>query len=168
MPTMLYEVEAVPAPPPPPLASPPLPLASSSMSISCLPARAAVYLAALAALLIAAPGAQASAGAPVPAAAIAGRDYRPGEVVVRFGRDTGPTARASVQRGTHVGSPKVFAPHTRVLHVRNGRSAAGALAALRRRHGVASAAANWIAHTSGVPDGPGRLTIPGGWTALQW
>src|SRR4051812_10490673 len=85
-------------------------------------ASAAACLTALAALLIVAPGAYAAAGTQVPAGAVAGRDYKPGEVVVRYARDAGPTARASVQRSTHVGSPRVFAPRTRVLRIRDGRS----------------------------------------------
>jgi serine protease len=138
------------------------------MSTPRLPARAAACLTALAALLIVAPGAYAAAGTQVPAGAVAGRDYKPGEVVVRYARDAGPTARASVQRGTHVGSPRVFAPRTRVLRIRDGRSVPAAIAALRRRRDVASATPNWIAHTSFVPNDPGRLSTPGGWTALQW
>jgi serine protease len=134
------------------------------MSTLRLCARAAACLTALAALLIAAPGARAQ----VPTGAVAGRDYRPGEVVVRYARGAGPAARASVQRGTHVGSPKVFAPYTRVLHIRDGRSVPEAIAALRRRGDVVSATPNWIAHTSWIPNDPGRLSAPGGWAALQW
>src|SRR4051794_38613676 len=133
-----------------------------------LPAPAAACLSALVALLIAVPGASAAAGTQVPAGAVAGRDYKPGEVVVRYARDAGPTARASVQRGTLVGSPKVFAPYTRVLHVRDGRSVPQAIAALRRRRDVVSASPNWIARTSFIPNDPGRLATPGGWAALQW
>jgi serine protease len=138
------------------------------MSTLFLSARAAACLTALAALLIAAPGARAAAVAQVPAGAVAGRDYQAGEVVVRYAPDAGPQARASVQRGTHVGSPKVFAPYTRVLRIRDGRSVPEAIAALRRRRDVASATPNWIAHTSWIPNDPGRLSAPAGWTALQW
>jgi serine protease len=138
------------------------------MSTLRLPARAAACLTALAALLIAAPGASAAAGTQVPANAVAGRDYKPGEVVVRYARDAGPSARAAVQRGTHVGSPKVFAPYTRVMKIRDGRSVPEAIAALRRRSDVVSASPNWIARTSFVPNDPGRLSAPGGWASLQW
>jgi serine protease len=133
-----------------------------------LTARAAAWHSALFALLIAAPGASAAAGTQVPADAVAGRDYKPGQVVVRYARDAGPTARASVQRDTKVGSPKVFAPYTRVLHIRDGRSVPETIAALRRRRDVVSASPNWIARTSFIPNDPGRLSTPGGWAALQW
>jgi hypothetical protein len=121
-----------------------------------LTARAAAYLSALFALLIAAPGASAAAGTQAPVGAVAGRDYKPGQVVVRYARDAGPTARASVQRDTKVGSPKVFAPYTRVLHIRDGRSVPETIAALRRRRDVVSASPNWIARTSFIPNDPGR------------
>jgi serine protease len=118
-----------------------------------------------AALAFAAP---ASAATQVPPGAVPARDYRPGQVVVRYARGAGVSARAAAQRGSGVGSPKIFAPYTRVLHVRDGRSVPDAIAALRRRRGVVSATPNWIARASWVPNDPGRAGTPGGWEALQW
>jgi serine protease len=89
-------------------------------------------------------------------------------VVVRYARGAGVTARAAAQHGSGTGSPHIFAPYTRVLHIRDGRSVSSAIAALRRRHAVVSADANWIAHTSFVPNDPGRLDVSGGWQSLQW
>jgi serine protease len=134
------------------------------MMISRHSARAGLTLAA-AALALAAP---ASASAQVPAGALAGRDYRPGEVVVRYARDAGVTARAAAQRGSGTGSPQVFAPYTRVLRIRDGRSVPAAIAALKRRRGVVSATPNWIAHASWIPNDPGKTGTPGGWQGLQW
>ena len=113
--------------------------------MSLLPRAAALAVAA--ATLLAAVPAHARA-APIARAAVAGRDYRAGEVVVRFARTApGPTqqvvpVRGDVQRAAQ----------------RIGRGA----------H-VVSASPNWIAHASYAPNDPGYATAgPGGWAFLQW
>ncbi len=105
----------------------------------------------------------------LPHAASAAEDYRPGEVVVRYERDADRTARAAVQRETGVGSPRVFAPRTRVMRIRDGESVAATLRELRARPEVATAAPNPIARVSTfVPPDPGNSGIPTGWQSLQW
>jgi len=104
----------------------------------------------------------------LPAAAHAAT-YRPGEVVVRYERSADRAARAAVQRQTGVGRPKVFAPRTRMMKIRDGGSVASTLRELRARPEVASAAPNAIAHASGyIPQDPGNTGTPGGWQQLQW
>jgi serine protease len=90
----------------------------------------------------------------------------PGEVVVRYvpGAD-----QAAVQRQTGVGGPRVVAPRTRVLKIRDGQSVAATVAELRARPEVATAAPNAVAHISGfIPSDPGTAGTPGGWQQLQW
>ena len=91
--------------------------------------------------------------APAPAAVVAraakaGRDFRAGEVVVRY-------------------AASAPGPSQRVVRVRGDVERAAAR--LTRRAHVVSASPNWIARASYVPNDPG---IPGGppgaWTALQW
>ncbi|MEA2167162.1 MAG: serine protease [Solirubrobacteraceae bacterium] len=89
----------------------------------------------------------------VPATA---RDYRPGEIVVRYA----PKARIA-----SVGRPA--GGRTRVLHARDDRVRTK-LARLRARPGVLTATRNWIAHASFVPDDPGSGSTAGGWEDLQW
>jgi serine protease len=105
-----------------------------------------------------------------PGAAPAGASYVPGEVIVRYAPGAGKTARAAAQRGTGAGEPRVFAPRTRVLKIRDGESVAETVAELRRRRGVLSATPNFIAHASApfVPNDPGQAGTPGGWQSLQW
>jgi serine protease len=104
----------------------------------------------------------------VPAAAAA-QDYVPGEVVVRYAKDAGKGARAQVQRQTGVGAPKVFAPRTRVMKIRDGESVGATLKELRARPEVAAAAPNPIARASTfIPQDPGNTGVPGGWQQLQW
>ena len=163
---MLYEVEAAP-PAHRPHRSAPYAARPSSMSTLRLPAVRGC-LPRSPPLLIAAPGASRRRRR-CPPAPCAGRDYRPGEVVVRYARDAGPTARAAVQRGTGVGSPKVFAPHTRVLHIRDGRSVPEAIAALRRRprrreRGAELDRPRELASRTTRA----RAGAPGGWPELQW
>jgi serine protease len=102
-------------------------------------------------------------------AAAAADDYVPGEVVVRYAKDAGQSARAAVQRQTGVGEPKVFAPRTRVMKIRDGESVDATLKELRARPEVATAAPNPIARASAfIPQDPGNAGVPGGWQQLQW
>src|SRR5688572_14456792 len=110
--------------------------------------------------------AAASAG---PRAAAANAAYVPGEVIVRYERSADRAARAAVQRSTGVGSPRVFAPRTRALTIRDGQSVAETLRELRARPEVATAAPNPIARVSAfVPPDPGNAGVAGGWAQLQW
>jgi serine protease len=103
------------------------------------------------------------------APATAGAAYAPGEVLVRYARDADRGDRASVQRQTGVGEPRVFAPRTRVLRIRDGASVAETVEELQARPEVASAAPNTIARIGAfVPRDPGNTGAPGGWQALQW
>lgn len=77
-------------------------------------------------------------------AAQPGRDYRPGEVVVR------------TEEGT------------RVVRIKDGASVPAKAAELSARPGVKSASPNWIARAAYVPNDPGRRTAPGGWQDTQW
>jgi serine protease len=93
----------------------------------------------------------------------------PGEVVVRYVRDTDRGERAAVQRQTGVGQARAFAPRTRVLTIRDGQSVAETVAELRARPEVATAAPNAVAHISGfIPSDPGTGNTPGGWQQIQW
>jgi serine protease len=81
--------------------------------------------------------------------------YRPREVVVRYG-----SAHAAGAGAT---------PRTRVVKVPEGRTVASYAAQLRKREGVLSATANYVAHVSGwVPPDPGNANVPAGWAQLQW
>jgi serine protease len=111
----------------------------------------------------------------LPAAAQAGArptaraNYVPGEVIVRYERSADRAARAAVQRATGVGKPRVFAPRTRALTIRDGESVAATVRELRARPEVATAAPNPIARVSAiVPPDPGNAGVPGGWQQLQW
>jgi serine protease len=103
------------------------------------------------------------------AAATAEPSHVPGEVVVRYRKGIGAGARAAVQRAAGVGEARAFAPHTRVLQIRDGASVAETVRELRARPEVATAAPNAIAHlTSYVPGDPGQSGMRGGWQDLQW
>jgi serine protease len=81
--------------------------------------------------------------------------YRPREVVVRY---------ASARAASAGGGPKA-----RVLKVPAGKTVAEYARQLRKRSGVLSATANYVAHISEwVPPDPGRGTTPFGWLKLQW
>ena len=109
------------------------------------------------------------AAAQASARPIAHTAYRPGEVVVRYERSADRAARAAVQRETGVGRPKVFAPRTRLMKIRDGGTVAGTLRELRARPEVATAAPNAIARASAyIPPDPGNTRTPGGWQRLQW
>ena len=95
--------------------------------------------------------------------------YVPGEVIVRYERSADRSARAAVQRATGVGAPRVFAPRTRALTIRDGQSVTETLRELRARPEVATAAPNPIARVSAfVPPDPGNAGVAGGWAQLQW
>ncbi len=95
--------------------------------------------------------------------------YVPGEVVVRYERSADRAARAAVQRETGVGGPRVFAPRTRALTIRDGQTVAETLRELRARPEVATAAPNPIARATGfIPSDPGKAGVPGGWQQIQW
>src|SRR4051794_16027794 len=95
--------------------------------------------------------------------------YVPGEVVVRYERSADRSARAEVQRETGVGGPRVFAPRTRLLKVRDGQTVRETLKELRARPEVATAAPNPIARAAAfVPSDPGTAAVRGGWQQIQW
>jgi serine protease len=132
------------------------------------PSRLVPALTALAALLVvpAAAGADADARA---AEAKPGATHVAGEVVVRYRKGIGSGARAAVQRAVGVGGARAFAPHTRVLQIRDYESVAATVRELRARPEVATAAANKIARLSTyIPGDPGDSGLPGGWQQLQW
>jgi serine protease len=97
------------------------------------------------------------------------RGYVAGEVVVRYRREAHRGDRAAVQRQTGLGEPRAFAPHTRVLQIRDGESVAATVRELRARPEVATAAPNPIARIAGFfPSDPGDSDTAGGWQELQW
>jgi serine protease len=109
------------------------------------------------------------AAAPAAERPAAHAGYVAGEVVVRYERSAGRAARAAVQRETGVGNPRVFAPRTRAMTIRDGESVAATLRELRARPEVATAAPNPIARTSAYfPPDPGAARVAGGWQQLQW
>src|SRR5262245_35146770 len=108
---------------------------------------------------------------PAPAGAQTARAaaYTPGEVVVRYERGTSGSEERAVQRATGVGSPKAFAPRTRVLTIRDGQSVADTVRELQARPEVATAAPNARAHLAGfIPQDPGNAGVADGWQRLQW
>src|SRR4051812_24355478 len=90
----------------------------------------------------------AAGAASVPPNVNTGAAYVRDEVIVRYAPGTDRRARAATQRATGVGAPHAFAPHTRVMKIRDGKSVAATIAELRRRPGVASATPNMLAHVS--------------------
>jgi serine protease len=112
------------------------------------------------------------AAVPTAGASAAGRaDYVPGEVVVRYAPAADRTLRATAQRVTGTGAPEPFAPHARVLKIRDGKSVEQTVAELRRAPGVLSATPNYRAHIARapfVPNDPGVLDAPMGWRDVQW
>jgi serine protease len=129
----------------------------------------APLLAALAVLLgaLAAPAARAASG--TPANVQSGTGDVAGQVVVRYRRAVSARERAEIQHAVGVGAAQPFAPHTRVLQIRDGDSVADTVRELRDQPDVATAAPNKIAHASDyIPDDPGTAGTPGGWQELQW
>ncbi len=119
----------------------------------------------LARVLVQAPAARAAE----PANVRSGSAYVPNEVIVRYKSSATRAVRAAAQRATGAGSPKVFAPYTRVLKIRDGQSVEQTIAELERRPGVLSATPNLIAHASFVPNDQGQPGgPPGGWQSVQW
>jgi serine protease len=93
----------------------------------------------------------------------------PNEVIVRYKANATRAVRASAQRATGAGAPRVFAPYTRVLKIRDGQSVADTIAELKRRPGVLTAYPNALAHASFIPNDQGEPGgPPGGWQDLQW
>src|SRR4051794_9751199 len=122
-----------------------------------MPSRLLPILLGMAAVLLAP---AAAAGAPHEASHV------PGEVVVRYKRGVD---RAEIQRDTGVDAPRVLAPRTRVLKIRDGQSVAATVAELWARPEVATAAPNALARLSAFyPSDPGLSHRPGGWRRLQW
>src|SRR3954453_3467754 len=88
---------------------------------------------------------------------------------------TAPVAHAGDQivvkyragaHGLKASAASTLASHTRVLKVRDG---AAALRRLRGRHDVVYAVPDVKAHAAGfLPNDPGRSTLAGGWSAVQW
>ena len=80
-----------------------------------------------------------------------------GKIVVRY--------RAGAH-GLKASAASTLASHTRVLSVRDP---ARAVRRLRGRHDVVYAVPDVKAHIADfVPNDPGRGTVPGGWTTVQW
>jgi len=123
----------------------------------------------IAAALLAVPATAAASDVSATAAARQGATHMPGEVVVRYAAGADRRDRAAVQRETGAGAPRVFAPRTRVLTIRDGDSVAETVRELRARPEVATAAPNPIARIGAFfPSDPGNSATPGGWQALQW
>ena len=97
-------------------------------------------------------------------------EHVPGEVVVTYAPDSGPSARERVRQRTGVVDARPAAgPRTRLLRIRDSESVAATVAELREQEGVAAAAPNPIAHASmWIPRDPGRRGVPRGWAATQW
>ena len=103
---------------------------------------------------------------PGAAGAVAGRDYRPGEVVVRYARDAGVRPRRGPARahgGRRRCSRRTRACCTSATGARSRTRSprCGAAAASRARRPTGS-------RTQLGPERPGRRGAPGGWQALQW
>jgi serine protease len=137
------------------------------LSVPSLARRSPLLLAGLlAGALVCAPGAAAHSPAPN---VHTGSAYVPNEVIVRYKANATRTARAAAQRNAGAHDPKVFAPYTRVLKIRDGESVEQTIAELERQPGVLSASPNVIARASFVPNDPGQPGgPPGGWAGVQW
>jgi serine protease len=116
--------------------------------------------------------------------------YVPHEVIVGYRAGAVETPALS-RLGVRSSSP-ASAPRSRLLHLRAGESVAGAIARLRRQHGIAYALPNYIAHLAGgnsggaslltrftatahsqtaggfYPDDGGRAARAQGWEQMQW
>ena len=89
-----------------------------------------------------------------PAAAHADGSYVPGEVMVRYARGAD---QAAVERAAGVGGPRIVAPRTRVVRIRDGQSVADTVRELRARPDVATAAPE----RAGAPRRLHPAAIPG-------
>ena len=88
---------------------------------------------------------------------------------MRYARGVDKAERAAMQRATGVGAPRIFAPRTRVLQIKDGQSVDATVRELEARPEVATAAPNAVARLSGlIPPDPGRSGVAGGWQDLQW
>jgi serine protease len=152
-----------------PVARPPPIMLTPPRHTAPLPARRPRLFLALAVLLGAFAAAPAGAASSTPATVRAASADVAGEVVVRYRKGVDGAERSAVQRAVGVGAAEPFAPHTRVLKIRDGESVAQTVRELRARPEVATAAPNKIARLSAyIPDDPGTSDTPGGWQALQW
>lgn len=102
------------------------------------PARVAVALAMTAALA-------------APAAAAAANPYAAGQVVVQYAPRTTRLMRARIARTAGAADATAATPSTRVLTLARGESVPGAIARLRREHGVLWAVPDYIAHAADAP-----------------
>jgi subtilisin family serine protease len=97
---------------------------------------------------------------PVPAAAaraapdaIAGRDFVPGEVIVRFDDAASRADRTAAREAVDASvDERLLVPRTQVLELDGGLGVRAAIAALEGTPGVRYAEPNGIAHVSAVPD----------------
>ena len=99
--------------------------------------------------------------------------YAVDEVLVKYTHGTTPRARAATATGAGTTDPVAIAADTRILRLAPGVRMAAALARLRRRHDVAWAVPNYVAHVTGepaplIPDDEGDGHAPGDWQQLQW
>jgi serine protease len=121
------------------------------------------------ALLVGAFAVPARAAADTPVNVGPGATDVAGQVVVRYRKGVTGGERAQIQRAVGIGAAQPFAPHTRVLRIRDGDSVADTVRQLREQPEVATAAPNKVAHASDyIPDDPGASGRPGGWQELQW
>ena len=112
--------------------------------------------AALAAILVAAPGLASAA------------EYVPDEVIVRYEDGATAAQRSALQAGAGVGRSEKLPGGSRELQILDGESVTETVAELRERPGVAYAVPNYRAHASAfLPNDPGRGG-PGEWHQVQW
>lgn len=113
-----------------------------------------------------------AAAAVVPAAAgqpPSGAAYVPGEVIVKYAGGTTRRERNAVKRQTGTHTAQALPEGSRVLEVAGGESVPAKAAELEASPAVEYAVPNYIARASGfMPNDPGRVGRPGGWSELQW
>jgi serine protease len=122
-------------------------------------------LLALLTLLAAVPEARAGS-----ASAGAAPGYAPGEIVVGYASPAASAAHTATSDSLAASESVDPGARSRVVRLRPGASVPAALALLRRRHDVAWAVPDYIAHADGglIPNDPGVAQTPGAWTLLQW
>jgi serine protease len=132
------------------------------MTFTCHPRiRAALFVALPLALLVLGVHAQRAHAA----------SYVPGQVVVRYKARTAPLIHATMARaGDATRATDSPLSGVRVIHLKRGVSVQQEIRRLRRRHNVAYAVPNYVAHAAGswIPDDPGKTDTRGGWQQLQW